>query len=885
MKYESLLFFVSFMIIFSCINTTRVMKNSLKEETNNISLLMLNKKIFNHAKSKSNQKSFNSFAKNFKFKSKNSKITVNSSLSVDLATPCVPQENSCPNIMAGWLKYIEITDVVPDVPNSFIKNKQFYLQQAQNQSMNTQVKDNFGFINIPNEDYFYFELNKEQLKIFSARTPRYRKIDRFLNLRDLIHETSLNPAKGGVEDVGNFAEGYCFMLKFTHFTRFFVWELCADTPWEKDKWMGTLSKLNEIHSRENMMTHQISQNNDRSNANHSNLANSQLQVNQIIGSFSPIPLQVGGPIPGFAPVTQSGVPAIAGVGVIGTGSGVLGIRGSQIGVSGPIPLSGVVTSGTLITNRGNALTIATTHGPGWIPAEGWGPCSEPCGPGIQSRKLKCIQDDGCNGGDYEERMCNIKECKRDLDDHLNKLKQVAECGQWKLLGEWGPCSRPCGGGVQFRKRECVPANLPCIGKSVISQPCNMKVCRIVDIPDCKQIEGQLDLILNMEKKPVPVHLIVNINEVMIQQEPLLAPLAAIPLDDLTNIQLANAKAALTNLVGGSNSGSGNNGCCFNLGNKADQKNYSLCPEDNAENSCNGWMDKILKFKENCNNKILDKITSDLEKGNCDHDPSKKLADMNKQAVEAEREKTQDQLLQLDNKFKDFKRQVNEILDKEDSYESKLIEQEKTKECKEKKATEDLIKKQEDAARMLLDDLSSIHKADNEYSLREKAVQREMREMMAEVRRKIADKRNTLVGRLQRMKTLHELDQKRSAHKLLDLKKEFGKKLGNMAHKGNPEQCFNINDSKSIDCYCNNNFRPADLNSDCKNPQKFCYMCCDHEVGSMDQNNLECCYNRCESISAKLNQIGNTKCSGFLETYHIPPLTSIQTVSSCKDGRC
>jgi len=106
------------------------------------------------------------------------------------------KKSACPNIIKGWLKFIEITNDSnnkPIIPQSFIKNNQFYLQQTEDINTDLVFKDIYGYLNIPSEDYFYFELNQNQLKAFTSRKPRYRKIDRFLNIADLLSESSLIP--------------------------------------------------------------------------------------------------------------------------------------------------------------------------------------------------------------------------------------------------------------------------------------------------------------------------------------------------------------------------------------------------------------------------------------------------------------------------------------------------------------------------------------------------------------------------------------------------------------------------------------------------------------------------------------------------------------------
>jgi len=557
MKFDLYFLILISLLLFFNINTTKVFKSEVEFKSLSTfrSILSLNKDLFEEAKAKinPNKKDMN-FAKLFSFKSTSTLKTKaklrksTSQVKLDLSNPCIVDDNSCPNLMIGWLKFLEITEVLPDVPNTFIKNKKFYIQQAQNQSMNTVVKDNYGFINIPNEDYFYFELNKYQLKVYTARAPRYRTLYKTLNIQELISETSLNPCKGGVEDVGNFSEGFCFMLKFSQFNRFFIWEVCSDNAFEKDKWMTTLAKLNEMNKTGNLpLPKPILPHSFIHKEEHNVLPIQSITSTMSDNTINPLPV-------------LQGYGSYAGLPVINSAGGAIEVAGAVL--PNHLTSMGPTVSSTVLTNNGNAITIEAQHGPGWVPASGWSLCSEPCGPGIQTRKLKCILDDGCNGADQEEKMCKLKECKKDLENHLIRLNTVAECGQWKLLGDWTPCSKPCGGGFQFRKRECMPANLPCVGKAQITQPCNTQPCRPEDQPDCKQIEGQLNMILEMGKNPVPVHLIININEITISQEPLLAPLAQIPLSQIDNLKLLKS----------------NPGCFALSSNNQQHQNFSLCPE-------------------------------------------------------------------------------------------------------------------------------------------------------------------------------------------------------------------------------------------------------------------------------------------------------------------
>ena len=56
---------------------------------------------------------------------------------------------------------------------------------------------------------------------------------------------------------------------------------------------------------------------------------------------------------------------------------------------------------------------------------------------------------------------------------------MSEDGYWKNWEEWGSCSLSCGGGVQYRDRDCVPAlhgGTNCTGLWQEDRVCNDDYC-------------------------------------------------------------------------------------------------------------------------------------------------------------------------------------------------------------------------------------------------------------------------------------------------------------------------------------------------------------------------------------------------------------------------
>uniref|UniRef100_H0XAK9 Hemicentin 1 n=1 Tax=Otolemur garnettii TaxID=30611 RepID=H0XAK9_OTOGA len=129
--------------------------------------------------------------------------------------------------------------------------------------------------------------------------------------------------------------------------------------------------------------------------------------------------------------------------------------------------------------EGNAVEIimcsirpCPVHG-AWSTWQPWGPCSESCGKGTQTRTRLCnnpppsLGGTFCDGPETQVQVCNERHCPVH--------------GKWATWASWSICSVSCGGGVRHRTRDCSdPApqhgGSKCEGSDIQSDFCNSDPC-------------------------------------------------------------------------------------------------------------------------------------------------------------------------------------------------------------------------------------------------------------------------------------------------------------------------------------------------------------------------------------------------------------------------
>lgn len=128
----------------------------------------------------------------------------------------------------------------------------------------------------------------------------------------------------------------------------------------------------------------------------------------------------------------------------------------------------------------------------------WSVCSASCGSGTKIRYRKCDNPPAIHGGAYcmgdnvESSSCYVASCAGKIIHSTisiykiyNKIPLTVH-GGWSHWSPWSACSKTCGRGQKFRKRECnspTPMNGGhlCDGTKFETKICKVRSCRNLDL--------------------------------------------------------------------------------------------------------------------------------------------------------------------------------------------------------------------------------------------------------------------------------------------------------------------------------------------------------------------------------------------------------------------
>lgn len=285
-------------------------------------------------------------------------------------------------LQQGWLKYLELNEDDQVSTTQFKKNFQFNQQQTQKNKI---FNDKYGSIAIPTEDYFFFELTNSKISVYSSRSPQ--RLENTLYLTDIVQPN-------GVEDLGNFVEGHCFIIKFIRVSRRKIWELCGDASSNSiDTW---ISALNQAKSKVSTILP-------------SNSVNQSPALPQIITApQNPGALDTAVQIPvGYiqdGDWSTCSKPCDSGIQYLQINCVDMNVcRGKAMLQR----LCNIQACRKEVEDRLNSLkAVADGH---WESLGKWSECSKFCGGGVMTLQRKCVGNN-CEGEAVITKACNTMPC-------------------------------------------------------------------------------------------------------------------------------------------------------------------------------------------------------------------------------------------------------------------------------------------------------------------------------------------------------------------------------------------------------------------------------------------------------------------------------------------
>jgi len=466
----------------------------------------------------------------------------------------------------------------------------------------------------------------------------------------------------------------------------------------------------------------------------------------------------------------------------------------------------------------------------------------------------------------------------------------ADDGYLLLLQDWSACSVKCGGGISTRQWMCVPPKnkgRPCPGETIQTRKCHKKPCpqvinslhlpkndknhvtltpKYVALPFSKRPQSYVqceikenDVLYNTnefdpnrkQKVKVPARLVMNTHTISVFRD-----------DGYNNalfvFNLAESSIALSE----------DDHCCFFVTNQ--NREHELCA---FGNNCgtkhnpiwvNKWKYDFEYFLKKCHDPLQATNLKGLLKK---HGPGKQHGPPG-QGIAIDMQVKQQQMLK--SKRSIIKKAVSSNFEVEMEKRVGLTQKVSFTALRREINLEDLIKKEEiEKGKNKLEELNTQVKQEiKKKQLLEKALMKrqqsynqvriakhtkvQMDDIKNETKIDIKFKRSILKKKIEAIRNKFKRKHRLLQQKIQKIRSEMASSIMDANKNGNQELCIKArNDMAQIKKYCDENEAFDYIkNQSCKEPDNFCYRCCEMEFGNMFISKREDCQNTCDKEMKK-----------------------------------
>ena len=441
-----------------------------------------------------------------------------------------------------------------------------------------------------------------------------------------------------------------------------------------------------------------------------------------------------------------------------------------------------------------------------------------------------------------------------------------------MLSDWSQCTLKCGGGLMYQQWMCVPpkkGGRPCKGKAIRSKSCNNNKCPSVgNIDIFGNTEGKT--VLKPEYKLIPftsrpqryIKCQIKENDVLYKtydssgEETKMPSRIVMNNRTITLFQDENYhKQVFTfNLPQVSFFQSTKDHCCFIL--RSLNQEYEICGFNtncgNKENPVffKSWQNDFFLWQTKCFVSLHDKAWDEETKRDWDNklqSANLDLLDEKAKLIKAKLNAFQDN--NIERKIKSTHNTVMSALQKEARMERLLAKEEKEKYDRETRNLLKTIKKEKVKKDCLVKALKTREKED-ERKRKAKEAANQVNKMKEDAKKQVQQTRKRLRKKLDQIRKKARRRNRLLQQQLQKIRGSMAIELLNANKYGDMMICKNTRvDKQKMQKYCDLNFLDNYAkNQDCKNPDDFCYVCCENEFGNMFIDQRDKCYDMCDTLA-------------------------------------
>ena len=461
-------------------------------------------------------------------------------------------------------------------------------------------------------------------------------------------------------------------------------------------------------------------------------------------------------------------------------------------------------------------------------------------------------------------------------------------GYWILLQDWSECSLKCGGGEKVQQWMCVPPKnqgKPCIGDSMRKKPCNQEACPEIGKTGAVSLKSDSTHItlkpiykaMPYSKRPQQyIKCYIKENDVLYktnEYDPQKKLVSKVPGRIVMNTKTISVYKddGYANMLFSFNldetvfAKSEKDFCCFMLINA--NRQFEMCGFNNNCGSPENpvWVAKwgfdFEYFQRKCYQELKETpARPELAKGQTGAsnggDNTVPLSPEQKEIVEGRRaiisRKIEENIQQrMDEKVGTTQKVALTALRREINLED-LIKNEEIQKGRDE--TQQLFQQmtQEKKKKKLLEQALQTRESNFGKVRIAKDTQRKIDNIKHEAKVDIDFKRGVLKKKIEEIRNKFRRKHRQIKQQIQMIRAEMANEIVVANKNGDENYCRDgRNDPAKMKEYCDKNFATDYAkNSSCKEPQNFCYSCCDSEFGNMFISERDDCQTMCDDLDKK-----------------------------------